>query len=216
MSKTLFIARPNGIEIMGMALWQQHRKVHLLYQMQVKISDVCSPDIINFETPKALRFHVSSLSSSNFASSYSLGSTGLLDGSISYLHSSCVLRDIKSKSRQIDLRAIVPAYHHLQFLKPPDEASWWEIWHRGLRIDRKHTLLYGRLDLPRSTLEALYMRRLSPKTQINISCVSDSRLPSGGTILAHLQHDAGKHCCEYLYSTDSALLGVKGLYNFGN
>ena len=77
------------------------------------------------------------------------------------------------------------------------------------------TLLYGRLFLPRSTLEALYLRRLTPKTQLRVSCVSDSRLPNGGTILAHLQHDAGKHNTEYIYSTDSALLGIRGLYNFG-
>ena len=34
-------------------------------------------------------------------------------------------------------------------------------------------------------------------------------------MLAHLQHDAAKHNTEYIYSTDSALLGVRGLYNFG-
>ena len=45
--------------------------------------------------------------------------------------------------------------------------------------------------------------------------MSDSRLPNGGTILAHLQHDAAKHNTEYIYSTDSALFGVRGLYNFG-
>ena len=77
------------------------------------------------------------------------------------------------------------------------------------------TLLYGRLFLPRSTLEALYLRRLSPRTQLKVSCVSDSRLPNGGTVLAHLQHDAAKHNTEYIYSTDSALFGVRGLYNFG-
>ena len=76
-------------------------------------------------------------------------------------------------------------------------------------------MLYGRLFLPRSTLEALYLRRLTPKSQLRISCVSDSRLPNGGTILAHLQYDAAKHNTEYIYSTDSALLGVRGLYNFG-
>ena len=59
------------------------------------------------------------------------------------------------------------------------------------------------------------MRRLTPRTQVKVSCVSDSRLPNGGTILAHLQHDAARHCTEYIYSTDSALLGIRGLYNFG-
>ena len=77
-------------------------------------------------------------------------------------------------------------------------------------------MLYGRLFLPNSTLEAMYLRRLSPKTQLKVSCVSDSRLANGGTLLAHLQCDAAKHCTEYIYSTDGALLGVRGLYNFAS
>ena len=59
------------------------------------------------------------------------------------------------------------------------------------------------------------MRRLTPKTQLKVQCVSDSRLPNGGSVLAHLQYDAARHCTEYIYSTDSALLGIRGLYNFG-
>ena len=59
------------------------------------------------------------------------------------------------------------------------------------------------------------MRRINPRAQLKVSCVSDSRLPNGGTILAHVQYDAAKHCTEYIYSTDSALLGVRGLYNLG-
>lgn len=145
-----------------------------------------------------------------------MGSIGLVDGSVSYLYSSLALKSLASKSNAIDLRCLVPGYRQLQDLRQPDEVEWWEIWHQGKRVDRKNTLLYGRLYLPRSTLEGLYMRRLSPKTQVKISCVSDSRLPNGGTILGHLQHDASKHCTEYIYSTDSALLGIRGLYNFGS
>ena len=76
-------------------------------------------------------------------------------------------------------------------------------------------MLYGRLYLPRSTLEALYLRRVSPTRQLRISYVSDSSLPHGGNVLALLQTEAGRYSTEYLYSTDSALLGVRGLYNFG-
>jgi distribution and morphology protein 10 len=50
---------------------------------------------------------------------------------------------------------------------------------------------------------------------LRISAVSDSNLNNGGTILALLQNDAGKFSTEYMYSTDSALLGVRGLYNLG-
>ncbi|KAF2659657.1 hypothetical protein K491DRAFT_689009 [Lophiostoma macrostomum CBS 122681] len=77
------------------------------------------------------------------------------------------------------------------------------------------TLLYGRIFLPQSTLEALYLRRLSPTRQLKIAAVSDSSLNNGGTILALLQNDHGKYSTEYMYSTDSALMGVRGLYNFG-
>ncbi|KAL9101819.1 MAG: hypothetical protein Q9163_002966 [Psora crenata] len=174
-----------------------------------------SRNLLDFEPPSGLRFHVSSLSSPSFASSYTLGSTGLVDGSLSYLYSSRPLDGLASKSNAIDLRSLVPGYRQLRDLRQPDEASWWEIWHQGKRIDRRHALLYGRLFLPRSTLEALYMRRVNPSTQFKVSCVSDSRLPNGGTILAHFQYDRAKHCTEYIYSTDSALLGVRGLYNFG-
>lgn len=173
------------------------------------------PDLLDFDCPNGLRFHVSSLSSPNFATSYTLGSIGLVDGSLSYLYSSLPLSNIPSKSNAIDLRKLVAGYRQLQDLRQPDEPWWWEIWHQGKRVDKREALLYGRLYLPRSTLEALYLRRLSPKTQLKVSCVSDSRLPNGGTILAHLQHDAAKHNTEYIYSTDSALLGVRGLYNFG-
>ena len=69
--------------------------------------------------------------------------------------------------------------------------------------------------LPSSALEALYVRRLSPTRQLKVSCVSDASLPNGANILTLLQHDVGKYSTEYLYSTDSALLGARGLYNFG-
>lgn len=96
-----------------------------------------------------------------------------------------------------------------------DEPFWWEIWHQGKRIDKKDALLYGRLYLPTSSLEALFLRRISPTRLLRLSCVSDSSLRNGGTVLAVLQNDYGKYSTEYLYSTDSALLGVRGLYNFG-
>ena len=69
--------------------------------------------------------------------------------------------------------------------------------------------------LPSPTLEALYVRRLSPTQQVKVSCVSHASLPNGGSILTLLQRDVGKYSTEYLYSTDSALLGARGLYNFG-
>lgn len=122
---------------------------------------------------------------------------------------------IPSQSSIIDLRNLVRGYRHLPELRRPDETYLWEIWQAGRRIDKKDTLLYGRLYLPTSSLEALYLRRISPSRLLRLSCVSDSALPNGGSVLAQLQNDHAKYSTEYLFSTDSCLMGIRGLYNFG-
>lgn len=175
----------------------------------------CSPtDLLGFECPQGVRLNVSSLSSPHSASSYNFGSIGYLDGSLSYQYTSLPLIK-EARSGAIDLHEVIQGYRHVRDLRPPKPNWAHELWLAGKRIDRKHTLLYGRMYLPRSALEALYMRRINPTTQVQVSCVSDSTLKNGGTILALLQHDMGKYSTEYLYSTDSALLGFRGLYNFG-
>ena len=94
-------------------------------------------DVLDFSTPEGLRFHVSSLSAPNFATSYTLGSIGLVDGSLSYLYSSLPLSRLAAKSSAIGLHHLVPGYRQLQDLRQPDEPWWWEIWHQGKRIDRR-------------------------------------------------------------------------------
>ncbi|KAG9248953.1 hypothetical protein BJ878DRAFT_411586 [Calycina marina] len=170
--------------------------------------------ILDFETPRGLRFTASSLASPNFATSYNLGSVGLVDGSFSYLYSSRVLQTV-SKSSQIDLHSVIRGYRQIKELRTPDKALEWEEWQVGKRTDCRDQLLYGRLYLPLSTLEALYLRRISPTQQLKLSAVSDGRMRNGGTILALHQYDVGKYSTESLYSTDGGLIGVRGLYNFG-
>ncbi|RDW88589.1 mitochondrial distribution and morphology protein 10 [Coleophoma cylindrospora] len=170
--------------------------------------------LLEFETPRGVRLNLSSLSSPNFATSYALGSVGLVDGSLSYLYTSLPLTTPAS-SGQIDLHNVIRGYRQIQELVKPDEDWMWEEWQDGKRIDRRDTLLYGRLYLPQSTLEALYLRRMSPTQQLKLSAVSDSRLRNGGTILALHQYDVGKYNTEMLYSTDGGLVGFRGLYNFG-
>jgi len=170
--------------------------------------------LLDFTTPKGLRFNVSSLSTPNSATSYTLSNRGVVDGSLSFLYSSIGLR-VPSSSNTVNLKDWIRGYRYIAELRRSDEPSWWEIWQKGKRVDRKDALLYGRLYLPGSTLEGLYLRRISPTRTLRLSCVSDSMLPNGGAILALLQNDYGKYSTEYLYSTDSSLLGVRGLYNFG-
>ena len=170
--------------------------------------------LLHFPTPNGLSLNLSSLASPNFATSYSLNGIGILDGSISYLYTSLPLQ-IAHRSKDIPLRRIIPSYRQLQELQRPEAALQGRFWQSGEAVGTRDTLLYGRLFLPNSHLEALYLRRLSPITQLKISCVSSSQLGSGGSILFLLSQDRAKYSTEYLYSADSALLGVRGLYNFG-
>ncbi|KAK0264342.1 Mitochondrial distribution and morphology protein 10 [Friedmanniomyces endolithicus] len=170
--------------------------------------------LLDFPIPQGIRLHISSLSSSNFASSYTLGSQGVVDGSLSFLYTSLGLR-IPSRSSAVHLGNLVQGYRQLTALQQPVVSRPTGTVRDGKDEERKDALLYGRLYLPTSTLEALYLRRISPARLLRIACVSDSALPNGGSILAVLQNDFGKYSTEYLYSTDSALLGMRGLYNFG-
>ncbi|KAI9731028.1 MAG: Mitochondrial distribution and morphology protein 10 [Cirrosporium novae-zelandiae] len=175
-----------------------------------------SRSLLDFPTPHGLNLHLSSLSTPNFATSYTLHAIGPVTGSISYLYSSISLSPSPGTlSSTVPLPALTSSYKSLRAPVAPAESWEYEIWHRGRRVDKASTLLYGRVFLPHSTLEALYLHRLSPANLLRLSAVSDTRLRNGGTILALLQHDTGKYTTEYLYSTDSALFGIRGLYNFG-
>jgi distribution and morphology protein 10 len=113
------------------------------------------------------------------------------------------------------LSSVVRGYRHLQPLAAPDNKRFWEVWQGGKRVDERDTLLYGRIFLPTSRLEGLFLRRLTPTQMLQIRGVSDGTLPNGGSLLGIVHNDHGKYSSEYLFSTDSALLGVRGLYNFG-
>lgn len=167
---------------------------------------------MDFSVPTTgLTLNFSSLASPNFATFYALSNTGTLDGSVSYLYSSFPLH-ITAKSGDLPLQRVVPGYRQLRDLR---ESYQQRVGEQTFSEHKYPTLLYGRLYLPTSHLEALYLRRLSPTTQLKISGVSSSQLRSGGSILFLLSRDYGKYSTEWLYSTDSALLGVRGLYNFG-
>ena len=122
---------------------------------------------------------------------------------------------MQASSNQIPLRDLILGYRQLQPLSEPEEPHNWEIWHQGKRIDRRDTLLYGRLYLPASILEGLYIRRLSPTSQLKILGISDSALSQRGIALAHLERNTIKYHTNFLFSTDSALFGIQLLYNFG-
>ncbi|KAL1839432.1 hypothetical protein VTJ49DRAFT_1502 [Mycothermus thermophilus] len=185
--------------------------------------------LIDFPLPRGLRLNLSSLATPHFATSYQLGTIGVVDGSISYLHSTIPLTNIAAQSDRIPLSALLRSYRRLHGLGSRDGQWCWEAEDTTpagaaqpaasttspSATSAGSTLLYGRLYLPQSLLEALVVRRLTPELQVQLSAVSERSLRNGGTILGLMQYDRGKYGIEGLFSTDGGLLGFRGLYNFG-
>jgi len=197
-------------------------------------------ELIDFPIPLGLRLSLSSLATPHFATSYHLGSVGVVDGSISYLHSSVPLTGVAARSDRIPLPALLRSYRELHELGAvttttegrrgralfplgvprPGLASLVSgvktlIGTNQAQNGKRHSLLYGRLYLPQSLLEGLVVKRLSPTLQVQLSAVSEQSLRNGGTVLGLVQYDRGKYGIEGLVSSDGGLLGVRGLYNFG-
>ncbi len=156
-----------------------------------------------------------------------------MDGSISYLYSSIPLANVVAQSEQIALTTLFRSYRRLRELRRAVEyeqategrqpettaaavrSRLSSIGHEARRLVERPTLLYGRLYLPRSMLEALAVKRISPSLQLQVTAVSEALLPNGGTLLGMIQYDKSRYAIEGLASTDGGLLGVRGLYNFG-
>lgn len=181
--------------------------------------------LLDFSIPQRLRVHLSSLSTPQFATTYTLGTVGLIDGSVSYLFSTLPLENTPSRSTLIPLRKLVPGYRQIHLPLAPESWEWDETLsptdEDALRRRQKETLLHATLHLPPpTTLTGLFLRRLSPTTQLSLKLCSTQATPLSkstpqASILAQLSHDTGKYSTELLFSTDNALLGIKGLWNFG-
>ncbi|KAJ5120335.1 Protein of unknown function DUF3722 [Penicillium bovifimosum] len=202
--------------------------------------------ILDFSTPERLRVHLSSLATPHFATSYTLGTVGLIDGSVSYLFSTVPFNNLPSRSALIPLRKISPGYRQVQAPTAPIQTWGWNslldsVSIPGLKdanhtepptraddetskendLKRKATLLHASLHLPSpTTLYALFLRRISTNMQLSLAVCSTQGPPQSksapqASMLTHLSHDTGKYSNEYLFSTDNALFGWRGLWNFG-
>ncbi|OJD15042.1 mitochondrial distribution and morphology protein 10 [Emergomyces pasteurianus Ep9510] len=174
--------------------------------------------LLDFSTPERLKVNLSSLSTPHFATTYTLGTVGLIDGSISYLFTTLPLHDTPSRSTLIPLRKLVPGYRQIHAPCLPLEYPAAGGTERDLK--KKATLLHATLHLPPpTTLTGLFLRRLSPTTQFSLAFCSSpapaSKSSPQATLLTQLFYDTGKYSSEFLFSTDNALFGFKGLWNFG-
>ncbi|KND89053.1 Mitochondrial distribution and morphology protein 10 [Tolypocladium ophioglossoides CBS 100239] len=172
-----------------------------------------SDALLDFQTPRGLRLTLSSLASPNFATSYQLGSVGVVDGSISYLFSSVPLHVLLTpQSERVPLPELLRSYRPLSPLPRRADVALQTLPDRDKPAS---SLLYGRLYLPQSQLEALVVKRITPALQVQFSAVSAQHLRDGGTALGLAQYDVGQYAFEGLASSDGGLLGLRGIYNFG-
>ncbi|RAK88862.1 mitochondrial distribution and morphology protein 10, partial [Aspergillus costaricaensis CBS 115574] len=189
--------------------------------------------LLDFSTPERLRVHLSSLSTPHFATSYTLGTVGLIDGSVSYLFSTVPLYSFPSRSALIPLRKLSPGYRQVQApIAPIAETILINDDNNNNNLNdaspsaynsigKKATLFHATLHLPPpTTLNALFLRRLSPTMQLSLAVCSTrgpplSKSAPQASLLAQLSHNTGKYNNEYLFSTDNALFGWRGLWNFG-
>lgn len=139
---------------------------------------------------------------------------------------------IPAASFSLPLRSLILGYRQLSVPKSPDSLAGLsspgderigdEALQARIPKTTKPTLLHATLQLPPpSTLNGLYSRRTSPNTLVTVSLYSNTAAPAfsssppPASILTHIAHDSGKWSLEGLASTDSALLGARGLWNFG-
>lgn len=136
---------------------------------------------------------------------------GIVDGSISYLFSSVPLRVLlEPRSENVPLPQLMRSYRPLEPLAHRERPLM-----QAPGDKPQSSLLYGRIYLPQSLLEALVVRRITPALQVQFSAVSGSHLRNGGTAVGMAQYDVGKYAVEGLASSDGGLLGFRGVYNFG-
>lgn len=162
--------------------------------------DLTSRSLLHFPTPTGSRITLSSFVRPKFGTSYSIG---IKDGWVSYLYST-LPADATTSSDRIPLPDLLRSYRSLST--------------SAARHAVGHGLVYGRLYLPQSRLEALLATRVTREVNLTIRAVSQETLRHGGTALALASWDdpAGRFGIETLASSDGGVLGLRGLWNATN
>lgn len=209
--------------------------------------DLTARSLLGFYTPSGSRITLSSFVRPKFGTSYSIG---IKDGWISYLYSSLPLvpptttttekgtaTTTTTKGLQQDdddgesdddgggRCHYAPYYHTSSDRIPlPDLLRGYRpLSARAIRHAVGHSLVYGRMYLPQSRLEALVASRLTREIHLTVRAVSsqqgDLYRPHGGATvlgLAAWDDPAGRFGIETLASTDGGVLGLRGLWNASN
>lgn len=168
-----------------------------------------------------------------FGTSYSIG---IKDGWISYLYSSLPLLPATRKTATATTTALEDdddgggCYYYPPLPTSSDQIplpdllrSYRPLSTNGIRHAVGHSLVYGRMYLPQSRLEALVASRVTREINLTVRAVSsqqgDLYRPNGGATvlgLAAWDDPVGRFGIETLASTDGGVLGLRGLWNATN
>lgn len=164
--------------------------------------------LLEFSVPSGLKIDVSSRSSLNLASSFTLSNHHSLNGSLAYMYSSVALEGLPG-SRRIPLQDAISGFRIIEpFESRPPPSSFAAI--------APSSFLYGRMYFPGTALESMIIRRFSPYTQLLVKCIHNPQLDKNGTLIAYIQKNTPRYSREFIYSTNDALVGMRGLYNLGS
>ncbi|KAF8926643.1 hypothetical protein EDD21DRAFT_119913 [Dissophora ornata] len=168
--------------------------------------------LLDFQAPQGLSVRLSKLPSSVFKTTTTVDALPILEGSVGYLFTSRAL--MIDDSASVRFRHLVDRFRIICLDHSIREADHWTEYDQDGK-KRKDYLLSGRMNLANARLEALYSRRISKHRQYVISGISDPASRSASHLSAQFQYDKGKYCAEMSFTTDDGLIGIRGLYNFG-
>lgn len=171
-------------------------------------------NLLDFKIPQGLQMNFTSCPTSTFANSHRLTIFPNIGGSVSFLYSSRALSGYQG-TKNVPLSNVLEGYQRINEIRMPELSTQSQDTSHPLRPDVRDTLLYGRVHLPRSKVEAIFARRLSPTRQVILTALSSASLQNGGTIFAQLQQDYGSHTNEWIYNTDDALIGFRHMRHLG-
>ncbi|KAI3405710.2 MDM10 [Candida oxycetoniae] len=180
-----------------------------------------SQALLDFPIPNGFKIDTSSKTTDFSASSFTLSNFHQINGSIAYLYSSKPLTNIMG-TKEISLQDAIAGFRMIEPLmvlrnqKVQESNLKKRRWHNTEKSNKKHSLLYGRMYFPGSTLEAMIIKRITENTQLLIKCVNNPHLDKNGTMIVYLQNNTAKYSRELIYSTNESLIGLRCLYNLGN
>ena len=175
--------------------------------------DSTSNALLKFSIPTSLRLQTSSISTSNIFSTLEVAADKRIVGSLAYLYTNAdnLLDSVKSSSER-RLQWSTETYRHARpIFVSPTLATGSGDTDAGKSI--RKALYYGRICYPTSTLEAMYIRRMSLENQIILKVVSN--VVSGtNAMLVNWQHFTRTSSHEFLYLSNGALCGYRTMHNF--